>query len=692
MSIVFVVSMNFVNTIVGGVIAGSEAGLQLNNVEVIYSKIQRVYVKQQQKEERQRELRVNVEIHAGLSPVCRKALCVLLADDNDPCFLYSLFITDDDFKVLKAQQGLLVDFDNFATQLICLLEQCISQSSAVSKTSKFLLLLSEEGSDWSFKLVETNNFKHLCHLSLNIAPANDSDLKTHMAIKIKSLKESVVQKDRDTASLEVRLSELSNKLELKCKEFEQYEQKCITEKTQLQLSLSQQTIQEKNRLTQAKLEWQNELEKEKMELEYKHSELVKQLHFDLAELRTQNASYKEKQLLLEATNAEQSKRIQELDKDLNFIQRNFSVTKRQNAKLDTDYHEKDKSVNVLSTRVAVLEQELKDKIVLINKHADMIKTTKESKQRLEELLSEKDTQLQRKQASLKNISDELIKANEIIGKLQIELASVKSKLKLRTSIALEQERLLNSKQIEIGQLESKVEILAKESREAIAEVEKWKNQAESLQAQLEEKEKAIKNNDNVINWLNRRLADVHTPLQSATTVLTTAPIALPSSIQLTLPRTNKFMTNRFEPRASAGCNTATGAPQPLATLSGLTLRNSIALPNSNLHLPSARGTSRSTGVGVTDNVTSIITNLKSGNQLTSTPIERAGSQNKLTSVNTMMLSDGNEDINGPVSTVAMNSGTLKPKNSLNTHLGGLKRTMFNKPLLPSSYFPKTLQN
>lgn len=58
------------NTVSCGV--GGDSGLQLNNVEVLYTKVQRVYIKAKNKEERQRDLRVNVEVHAGLSPVCRK--------------------------------------------------------------------------------------------------------------------------------------------------------------------------------------------------------------------------------------------------------------------------------------------------------------------------------------------------------------------------------------------------------------------------------------------------------------------------------------------------------------------------------------------------------------------------------------------------------------------------------------------
>ncbi|XP_058804863.1 spindle assembly abnormal protein 6 homolog [Phymastichus coffea] len=666
--------MNFLNAIAVGAVAGSDSALQLNNVEVIYSKVQRVYVKPQHKEERQKDLRVNVEIHAGLSPVCRKALCVLLADDDDPCFLYSLFITDDDFKVLKAQQGLLVDFDNFATQLICLLEQCQVPATSLSKSPKFLLLLAEEAGDWSFKLVETNNFKHLCHLSLNIAPSNDSDLKTHMAMKIKSLKETIVQKERDMTNLEARLAELANKLEAKCKESEQYEQNYITERTQLQMNLSQQVALEKDRLAQARLEWQNQTEKQKMELEYRHSETIKQLHTEIAELKAQNISYKEKQSLIEATNKEQLKRLQEVEKELNIMQRDYAAIKKHNSKLEADFQEKEKSVNILSTKVAVLEQELKDKTILISKHTEMIKNSKDSKQRLEELLAERDSQLQRKQASLKNLSDELVKANEILGKLQNELTSTKSKLKLRTSIAIEQERLLDNKQKEFGQLENKMESYTKENCEAKAQLDNLKEEIKVLKNQLEEKEKTIKNNDNVISWLNRRLVE-QSPLTSATT---TAPMAVSQPIQLTLPRTSKFISNRFETRTPA-----TSTSNQSILLTGLPLKNSIA-QNPNINL-TARSTARSTGVGNSDNSTGV--NFKTGQiSSTSTPLERANSQSKIiNNANSVPAIIENNNMPAPM----INGNKLKGTNT--TLQGGLRRA-YDKPLLPSAYFPKTLHN
>ncbi|XP_020288646.1 spindle assembly abnormal protein 6 homolog [Pseudomyrmex gracilis] len=670
--------MNYLNSIAGGTTT-ADSGLQLNNIEILYTKVQRIYIKPQHKEERQRDLRVNVEIHAGISPVCRKSLCVLIADDDDPCFLYSLFITEDDFKLLKAQQGLLVDFDNFATQLICLLEQCHIPANPSKTPPKFLLLLAEESSEWNFKLVETNNFKHLCHLSLNISPARDSDLKTHMAMKIKQLKENLMQQNRDAINLETRVNDLTSKLETKMKELDQLEQKYLAEKSQIQINSSQQISLEKDRFAQARLEWQRQNEKEKMEVEQRHAEIVKQLHTELAELRTQNMTYRDKQSFLEATNAEQVKEIQNLEKELNIAQRDLTLVKKQNSKLDVDYHDKDKTVNSLRTKVAVLEQELKDKTVIINKHMEMLKTGKEQKQHLEELLTEKDNQLQRKQNSLRSLSDELVKANEILTKLQNELASTKSKLKLRTSIALEQERLLDSKQKEVGQLETKMECLAKEAKDAKNEVDALKEQIKTLQYQLEEKEKTIKNNDNVISWLNRRLADNQSPLQSATTP---APVAIPS-VPLTLPRTTKLFPNRYETRTPAPSTTQH------STLSGLPMKNPI-VQNPNIN-QTTRAAARSMGVGgITESSVGLTTFSKSGLiSSTSTPMDRFNVINKASgnppaSTSAPAIIENN---NGPT---VISNGTKAKSASVGLQ-GGLRRAgLTDKPILPSAYFPKTL--
>ena len=181
----------------------------------------------------------------------------------------------------------------------------------------------------------------------------------------------------------------------------------------------------------------------------------------------------------------------------------------------------------------------------------------------------------------------------------------------------------------------------------------------------------------VISWLNRRLADSQSPLQNTTAAAT---ITVPSSIQLTLPRTNKLISNKYETRTPAPNTVQSNA------LSGLPLRNPI-IQNPNIN-QTTRMTARSMGVGITDNTIGISTFTKSGVSSTSTPMERINSLNKLPG-NVAGSSSMPAIVENNNSSVPLN-GT-KTKSTSITLQGGLRRAgLSDKPILPSAYFPKTL--
>ena len=53
-----------------------------------------------------------------------KELIIKLTDELDPFFLYSLYMSEEDYQTLKVQQGLLVDFSAFGQRFIDLLCAC----------------------------------------------------------------------------------------------------------------------------------------------------------------------------------------------------------------------------------------------------------------------------------------------------------------------------------------------------------------------------------------------------------------------------------------------------------------------------------------------------------------------------------------------------------------------------------------
>ena len=104
-----------------------------------------------------------------------RSVTITITDPGDYFFYFSVSLTEEDFTNLRQQQGLLVDFVNFPTMLIQLLEKCLSESQ--SAQPKFVLVLNMTRAQPCLEFTELNMFKHLVHLSLVVLRASDSQLK-----------------------------------------------------------------------------------------------------------------------------------------------------------------------------------------------------------------------------------------------------------------------------------------------------------------------------------------------------------------------------------------------------------------------------------------------------------------------------------------------------------------------------------
>merc|ERR1719431_2449187 len=107
--------------------------------------------------------------------------------------------------------------------------------------------------------------------------------------------------------------------------------------------------------------------------------------------------------------------------------------------METCQGDKDRQVSQLSTRLAVLEQELADKVALVQQQQNMARQGEEARERLAREVEEKSRLVEKRERAVKSVTEELVKANEIIGKLQSEVKSQQGKVQLRSSIAGEQE-------------------------------------------------------------------------------------------------------------------------------------------------------------------------------------------------------------------------------------------------------------
>ncbi|KAK6620733.1 hypothetical protein RUM43_011028 [Polyplax serrata] len=526
--------------------------LGLSSTETLYSHVQKVYLKYRTGEDNSKMLRLTMEIKSELTLSAGKVLCLQITDDNDCAFYYSLLLTHDDFSILKCQQGLLVDFDHFSTQLIKLFDACKTQDI----TNKFILVLDEEDSliiqtqqnnhshnsnnngSYFLKVIEKNNFKNLCHLSLKVQQGSDSDVKTHMSLKISNLTEKLTQEVRMHKTTEMNLNEALKALDIKTKELAELQLKLSEEKNNLKLETSHQISEEREKLTKLQMEWQQRLEMEKSQLIMQYQKQVNDLNEQINLLTFNNKNLYESRCQLDTSLKEKNFQMEALEKQVLQLTQETVHLKKQSSQLDQDYHEQDKIVIALKTKLAVAEQELKDKAKYLEKQQELLKSATEQKQFLEEALNDKEMHMQRKQAAVQGLSSDLMKCNDVIAKLQADLAASKAKMKLRTDIALEQEKVLEKKSLQLAAQSQAINELNEKVTKLEDELTSVKAELEEAKKDLEEKETTIKKNNNVINWLNRRLTESNTSSANSTNLISSSRSEIDPVFQGAQPKGN----------------------------------------------------------------------------------------------------------------------------------------------------------
>uniref|UniRef100_A0AAQ5Z7P4 Spindle assembly abnormal protein 6 homolog n=1 Tax=Amphiprion ocellaris TaxID=80972 RepID=A0AAQ5Z7P4_AMPOC len=413
-------------------------------MEKLFSKELHVTVKCRDSEERKANIRVTIE--QSPSPVHKRDLLVRLTDNGDPYFLFNLTISEEDFQTLKVQQGLLIDFASFPQKFIELLNLCYSEQE--SDSPRFLLYLScqspvLEGSA-TFTVVETNAFKHLNHLSLRLAHGSDNEVKEYLAVCLSSLK---VEKQNLYTKLKKTEEDLSRQLSYaqqtlceKTKELDKLRLEWTNQTSTLSSCHSQELQLERQKALQNKL--QQHTEQLRQELESAHIKASQQLQSRLTELEASCRELTEKKYKNESAIRDLKIKLVGAEEESQRLKQQVLSLRRENSTLDTEVHEKERLVSQLQMRVAVLEQEIKDKDQLMHSTKEMLEATQEQRKSVEENAESKELKIKKLEATVKSLSEELIKANGIIKKLQGEVRGLVRKINVKNTVTVSQEKVL----------------------------------------------------------------------------------------------------------------------------------------------------------------------------------------------------------------------------------------------------------
>ncbi|XP_061383805.1 spindle assembly abnormal protein 6 homolog [Danaus plexippus] len=426
------------------------------------------------------------------------SLRLILSDEEDSTFLYRILLTRCDYEELKKQQGLLIDFDNFPSQVVRLLQQCASNSM-------FLILQLVTPILYNFEVVEHNEFKRLVHLSLKTQPANDTELKQHMADTIVELKKTLMTLKSSSSSNEMMWSEKCTKLESKLHDLSLNLTKIEEEKLRHEIEYKENLKLEKDRLVQEKIQWQKQNEAHTNNLLAASQDNLNRKDKHIEEQNHKIKQLRDKISQIENQLSEKINRSNYLEKELQRIHIEVSTLSSRNSTLEREVVDKEKLINQMNSNCTYLEKTVKDNTNVIKELNENIQALKNEKSNLERRLSLSESLANKNTEAAQSTTEQLLKANQIITKQNNDLLEIKDKLLCRTAIALEQEKVIEGNIKEIEELKIKIKSSSEEIEKIKSELDAFREMYNKNEEALKDRDETIKNNNMVIQWLHKKL-------------------------------------------------------------------------------------------------------------------------------------------------------------------------------------------
>lgn len=400
--------------------------------------------------------------------------------DDDPFFYHAMEVREEDYGKLRAEQRLVVNFDEFPRALVRLIKACDRGSGAknvyavldVPKTN-------DSAASSTLSIVETNEFNQFTHVALKFKPASDRAAKRILAGLLLDARE----RERELKRFETLYRESQDALEVaRAKSIE----------SQMKYAEASAT---------GKREILDELERARERYETDKRELRKRIDDTNAEKGE-----------IEREKFAAQNKVSELGTKLGLLEGELSITKRElqrvreeNAALDAEVHERDKAHSSRALRVEWLEKQLEDKEEVIQLFKSRLDASEEHKVALASSWEQARQSLGKAEERLAASAAEITKGNEIIETLQSETRAAKSKAKIQAAVIKRQEALLEERLTSVESAAGERAEHSLETRELEDRIRALTDEKAELNTKLAESHALLQSNQQVIEWLNSEL-------------------------------------------------------------------------------------------------------------------------------------------------------------------------------------------
>ena len=414
--------------------------------------------------------------------------------DDDPFFYHAMEVREEDYGRLRAEQRLVVTFDEFPRALVRLMRACedggaeerrkghtsvthcvLDVTRGNAKTS-----MGDGDATSALSVVETSDFNQFTHVRLKFKPASDRAAKRILAGLLLDARE----RERELARFE-RLYEESRAMV----------ERARAESLDARVELAEASATGKREIL-------DELERQRARYEDEKREMSARV--DEA-MRAKNEMEREK-LASQGKVSELATKLGLLEGDVAITRRELTRVREENAALDAEIHARDKAHSARALRVEWLEKQLGDKEEVIELLRSRLDAGEEHKVALASSWEQTRVALARAEERVAASASEINKGNAIIEELQSDIRSLKSKMKIQTAVIKRQEALLDERGAAALAVAGERAERSLEHRQLIDQNRQLTERNDALDAQLTDAKATLESHARVIDWLNAELA------------------------------------------------------------------------------------------------------------------------------------------------------------------------------------------
>ena len=467
---------------------------------------------------------------------CEEGIVVI---DKSPVNIYELEVGESDFAQLQQDQALLVDFSNFSKSIIDLLSHCdlgdSDEEDIIGRptffqygshhmnqnNSKFFCRIedfssssyNQNSTSWKsqkegklmarFSIVESNQFRELVHLSLDMRSGTDASVRSYLSERL--------------SDMLVQTSMLKFQLKVETDRGDTAEKTC-TEMTHQYNEMIQMSESEKLDLVQKadeSIQKENAKRCEELQLIKKmNEEEIKSLKDENKHIRdsfqSQIDTYDKENRQLIESNQEKDKIISHLETLINEATANEEKFVAANRRLETDISKiqdiRNKLLDELQMaqkKIAHLESQNSQLEKSVCRTEGDLEESKRDAAQMRQNAENSNQQLLLIQQDLMKHKGELDQTKELLARYQRDRLEMKRRLKEKVERIQQQEDILSKNEIKssanqkiLHEKNIEIERLEKALKESTAAFEK-------ISKELDEKQKTLSSNQQVIAWLNK---------------------------------------------------------------------------------------------------------------------------------------------------------------------------------------------